>query len=401
VVNKKSRISGYAFLFVVQISVIHALLSGGGILLVNYYNTIQKTNMGFDGSKTLFLFEMVPQIDNNNNMREVNYTGLVEHVLTVPGVRNATYVDHLPLSLSGNFMKYYVESGIGTDGKNISSEIGVARIGPDYFKVFGTAILQGHGFKGSENENRQAVVINRYLAELAYPGISDPDEIIGRFLKTRDHGNIRIVGIAENGKYGDTQEPQKPFMYVTAPGISEQSWTLVVEAHAKQSRHLINDVRKLIGKMEPLSFITSVKTMEEHIREAEFLNIMIVRLMIGIGITALFIASIGIAGYAAYWVRKSSRELGIRAALGASPADIIKYIELRFLTPVAIGIIFGTIITWWVSKLISGFVFKINSMEVTSYLFSALFIIVATFVTVLIPAIKAGMVSPDIVLRKE
>ncbi|MDR0310439.1 MAG: ABC transporter permease [Acidobacteriota bacterium] len=401
VINKKSRISGFALLFVVQISVIHALLSGGGALLSNYYNTIQKTNMGFDSGKTLLLFSIVPQIGDNNNMREVDYAGLAEHVLTVPGVRNAAYIDQMPLDLSGSFMKYYVESGIGAGGGNISREIGVARIGAGYFEVFGTTILQGSGFKGSENENRQAAVINRCLAELAYPDISDPDEIIGRYLKTRDNGNIRIVGIAENGKYGETREAQKPFMYVMAPGISGQSWTLAVEAHAKQSKHLVNDVRKLIDKAEPLSFVYSVKTLQEHLKEAEFANVIAVRLMIGIGGIALFIASIGLAGFVAFWVRKSSRAIGIRMALGASPAAIVKYMELRFLTPVFIGILIGTIVTWRVSQLISGFAFKINSMDAAGYLLSALFIILTTFIVVLIPAIKAGMVNPNVVLRKE
>ena len=397
--TKKSY--SFKFLFLIQIIIVHAVLSGAGLILANHYDNIKKVNLGFDSEKKLILITAIPQMNDNNSRPEVDYMNLVDHIMSIPGVDNVTYLDQLPLDLSGNFMKYNVELGKNDGDMSIANEISVSRVGLGFFDVFGTTIIQGHSFEYGDKEEHNIVIINRYLAELAFPEVSNPSETIGRFLKIQGHENLRIIGITEDGKYMDLRKSRQPFMYVPAPTVSEQPWVLAIEVHEKYSKFLVEDTTKCIYEVEPSLFLLPAKTLQEHIKEADFTNIIGVRLMISIGSIALFVTSIGLGGFSAYWIKKSRRELGIRMALGATRIDIIKYIEFRFLIPLFIGILLGTIIVRFVSRLIPGFILETNIAEFTSYFLSALFIFATIITTTLIPTIKASMANPNAILRKE
>ena len=396
--TKKSY--GFTFLFLAQIIIIHVVLSGAGLILLNHYDSIKKVNLGFDSEKKLILITVVPQMDDNNG-HEVDYINLMDQILSISSVDNVTYLDQLPLDLSGSFMKYNVELSEARDGMNIADEISVSRVGLNFFDVFGTTIIQGSGFKYGDKEEHDIVIINRYLAEQAFREVSNISEIIGRYIKIQGQKSLRIIGITEDGKYVDLRKSRQPFMYVPAPTISRQPWVLAIEVNAKYSKYLIEDITKCIYRIEPYLFLLPAKTLDEHIKEADFTNILSVRIMIGIGIIALFVTSIGLGGFSTYWIKKSRRELGIRMALGATRFDIIKYIESRFIIPLFIGILLGTIIVWFVSRLFFGLMLEINIAELTSYLLSALFISVIIITTTLIPTINASMTNPNIILRNE
>jgi predicted permease len=392
----KGRLSSFALLVIVQIALSQALLSGAALLLRSYHQ-VQQVRLGFDSNRPLLLVNLGPQRFGKES-RVVNYGELVEKVAAIPGVKRATYADDLPLSDHDGF-KYKIAKDPASGGQDLYEDVSAVGVGPNYFEIMGTTLLYGDGFErqGAQKE----VVINRYLAERAFPKLANPAEVIGRFLRTKDQGDLRIIGIAEDGKYGTIRESKQPYLYVRAPESSGASTMLLVETAERRPENLAVKLRQFLSSAESGLVVYTIVPLKEHMRLARFGDELIAWLIGGLGLLSLFLSMVGLGGLAQYWVRRHNREIGIRLAMGATSWGVIRHMEIRALRPVLVGVLLGTAIAIIFERVISNVIFGVAAFDFTSFAASALFTFSVAIVATLIPTSQSGWINPNSILRQE
>jgi predicted permease len=265
----------------------------------------------------------------------------------------------------------------------------------DYFQTMGIPILQGRDFNEQDREGSQRVVIiNEAMARRYW----HDDNPIGKRLSFGESAYVTVIGIVKNAKYYKLREEQLPYMYLPYYQIYEPSMTI----NAKFEGNPNTIITAIQGELQALDRdlpIIGAKTLAEHMG-ISLIEQKIAATLLGIfGTLALFLAVVGIYGTISYTVNQRTREIGVRMALGAKQADVLKLILGQAMFLVLIGMTIGLIMALGLTRFISSLLYGVNPADPLAFAGISFLLISAALLASYLPARKASKIDPAIALR--
>jgi predicted permease len=387
-----------------EIAIALVLLIGAG-LLMRSFQRLRAIDPGFDPHNVLTMTISVagrPELVGAS--REALYRNVVERVEAVPGVRQASLTNHLPLAGDIWGQSIAIEGRpLAAPGKEINSIYRDAR--PNYFSTMRAQLLKGRDFNDRDTADAPPVVIiNETLAKHEFPN-QDP---IGKRLTLGDPSkNARwrtIIGVIKDVRQHWSGKPDNEFYlaFVQDPTFYAQfpSMTLVVRTDI-DAGSLTRAVKSAVWSVDRNLPLSEVQTVEHAIGNSTWqsrFSLMLVGLFSAL---ALALAMIGIYGVMAYEVAQSTHEIGIRMALGAARRGIVLMIARQSLTVALIGIVCGLAAAAGLVRLMKAMLYQVDALDPVTFAAVALLVLIVAMGAALIPARAAMNVDPMIALRRE
>jgi putative ABC transport system permease protein len=383
----------------VEIALAVVLLVGAGLMMKSLLRLMQ-ANLGFDPTNVLTMTVVLPTNKYTDPNRIVAYyQQLQERLAALPGVAGAGAVSQLPLQ-PGNTTRFIVEGEpTPPPGQEIEANIRVASA--SYFQALGIPLAQGRNFADSDKAGAtQVVVINQSLAEKLFGGRS----AAGRRLLFPSFPNqsVEIVGVVGDVKTTGLDQAARPALYYPFTQNASIATNLVVRTKADAAA-LANAARNECRALEPDAAIFNVQTMETLIAQtpAAFMRrapAWLIGIFAGV---ALLLAALGVYGVVSYSVSQQTREIGVRLALGAQAADILKLVLRQGLSLAGAGVASGTVAALALTRWLGSLLYEVSAYDPSTY---ALVIVALTIVALLacyIPARRATKVDPLLSIRHE
>jgi putative ABC transport system permease protein len=382
-----------------QVALAFALLVVSA-LVVQSMLYLRRMNLGFDVPVLLtYTFDLPDDRYPTPEARALFVRDLEDRLARVPGVTAAGLTSHVP-ALDADVIRPL--SGTLHDGLKPEEQPWASRfkVSPGFFEAAGIDVLAGRPFAPDDRAGRQPVaVLNRMAAERYF---DDLPNAVGRSVTIHDAERgaepVTIVGVVS-----DTRDSQvvrtSPQIYVPIDQSPLVSVTALVRSDDPAAR--AQDVQSLMRTVDPMVAISELKTVSKIIDDELASSRIINGLFVGFALLALALAAAGLFGVISYSVGQRRRELGIRLALGASPATIGRMIVGEGLKVVAIGMVVGLLLAFGLARASSSLLFGITSSDPATFLGVASIILIVTLLAAWAPAARAMRVDPAGTLRAE
>jgi putative ABC transport system permease protein len=384
---------------VTEIALAVVLLVGAGLMMKSLLRLLQ-TNVGFKTDNLLTMTVALPPSKYTENNQLINFSEQIqERVKALPGVSSVGTVDILPLN-GGNTTRFYIDGDpVPPPGKEIEANMRV--VSDTYFQTLGVPLLAGRMFDQRDTPDKPGVVlIGKTIADRLFAG-RDP---VGKLLRYNalQSAPIEIVGVVGDVKITGLDEAVKPVLYYSYRQNAAPFANLVVRSNGDPIA-LTASVRSEVRNLEHDVVILNVNTMDQMIAQtpASFMRRFPALLISIFAIVALLLASIGIYGVVSYSVSQQTHYIGVRMALGASPADILKMILKQGLVLALLGVGIGVFAALGLMRLLRTLLFEVSTNDVAIFSLVASVLFVVSLVACYLPARRATKVDPLVALLYE
>jgi predicted permease len=325
---------------------------------------------------------------------------LLERVGSIPGVQAATIANAVPL-FNGGFSRTVFLEGQDASDRRAGRLVQLGVVGPHYLETLGIPLVRGRALSDADQPNTQPVaVINESMAKRFWP---DRDPIGQRFKFFGQDFFIQVVGIAKDSKYNFIGEDPTPYLYQPATQVYEPAISLFVKAARPEA--VIGTVRGEVQQLDRNMPLTGVFTLSDIFAQSLWPPRMAAALLAVFAGLSLVLAVIGIYGVMAYSVNQRTRELGIRMALGASRADVVRLVVLQgfrlTLFGVAVGLVLAFVVTRLATAVLSNLLFAVSATDVTTFITVPVVLGAAALGASYLPALRATRINPIVALRYE
>ncbi len=392
-----------------QVAVALVLVTGAG-LLVQSFLRLRQVDPGFvpEGLLTARV-ELSPVRYHANDVKRRFYESLLERLRSTPGVRSAAAARALPMTgkLEIGDWSFVLEGQaasppLPTDWHPADWQV----VSPGYFATMGIPV-QGRDFAPTDRLGAPgAMIVNRTLARQVWP---DGDALGRRVLLGGGGADSvwrTVVGIVGDVRHRGLTASPRPEMFLpyaqfpAGTGDAPPSLHVVLRTTGDPSA-LASALGAAVAAIDPDVPLSGVQTMEAAMGSWAAERRLIMLLVSGFALVALVLGSVGIYGVMAHVVAQREREIGVRMALGAMPAQIVGLVVSQSAWLVGAGIVAGTVGALAVTRLLTGLLFKVRPSDPLTLLGTALVLIVAAAGATLVPALRAIRTDPAHALRSE
>jgi predicted permease len=322
---------------------------------------------------------------------------IIEQASQLPGVQAAGTIDSLPLGGGGSNWPVYRE---GTTDLRPSNSVMTPHsygISPGYLKAAGTTLLAGRDFTWDEKpKTPNAAIVNELFARKMF---GDAQSAIGRHFLGGDKSSYQIVGIVENGKYEMLTEDQSPAMFFPLAQAHEANTILIVRSDLPPSE-IASALNRMFTGIDA-SMPVTLRTWPDRLSLALFPPRIATAALGVMGLLAAMLAITGVFGMATYTVSKRMRELGIRVALGAHRAQLMRAALGRPMLVLLSGSLAGLVLGVLASRLLAGLVYEATPRDPLVLIGAVLAMAIIGLVATWIPARRAITINPAQLLRQE
>ena len=401
-------------LLIVQ-AALSVVLVAGATMLARSLDRLQQQDFGYKIQGRVVLGLHNPPAAYTLPRLAALYRQLEEHLNRLPGVQGSGLALYNPLT--DNWGELVMIAG--HPAPKISEEAGASwdRVSADYLQNFGIPILRGRYFTQADNETTAPVaIVNEAFVKRFFKSDEEPlDQHFGLDLPEYA-GTFRIVGIVRDAKFAGYgfNRPARPMFYVplaqTVDYPHELMKKIELRSHFIGGIMLVTDLptgvlepilRKTLADIDPNLTITSIRTMRQQV-ELSFDQERAVASLAGLfGVVALGLAAVGLYGVTAYSVARRTNEIGIRMALGADRAKVIRLVLRGASNHVAIGLILGLPLAVGAGRLISSQLYGVSSWDPIALSVAAGALAICSFFAAMIPATRAASIPPMAALRTE
>ena len=401
-------------LVVSQVALTLMLLAGSGLLLRSFQHLLQ-LDPGYRTAGALVLNCYLPYPESDEQAaRQVRfYDRLISRLRSLPGVAEVGGTDSLPLrhrGASGTFLHLERPDEV-TDWESFGAmakqpdRAGYAdyrRATPGYFQAMQIPLLRGRLFDDRDQpQTTHVAVISESLAAAGWPG----DDPIGKLVQFGNmDGDLRpftVVGIVGDVRDASLEAKPAPTFYADSrqrPGALAGPMDLVLVARA-DAAGLAGAVRRLVHESDP-QVAPSLETLSE-IRAESLAERRFQLLLLGIfAATALLLAAIGVYGMISFHVAQRRREMGVRLALGASGATVVRLVLHRGLLLAGLGVAVGLAAALAAGRLMRSLVYGVTTTDPVTFLVAPLVLLAAAALACYLPARRAARVDPLATLRE-
>jgi putative ABC transport system permease protein len=391
-------------LVVTEVALALVLLVSAGLLLKSIDHVLA-VHVGFDSSNlvTMQVQQAAPALQPDSaaqsrldSARNLEWIEALDAVRRVPGVSAAAFTSLLPLS--GDMDSY----GVHFEGNSESRDDGAAlrfAVTPGYFDAMGIPLRRGRLLDGRDAAGApRAVLINESFAKRSFAG----QDALGKRLRFGpEEGDwYTVVGIVGDVKRSSTETDAPDAIYLS-PG--QWHWvdnvmSLVVRAHGNTNA-LTAAIRDAVWSVDKDLPISRVATMRELVDRSLSDRRFAMILFVAFGFTALVLAAVGIHGVLSGSVTERVREIGVRAALGASPADVVRMVLRRGMTLTGAGVLLGLIAAALATRVVASMLFGVSRLDAATYLGVAALLSAVAAVACVLPAMRAARLDPSSTLK--
>jgi predicted permease len=386
-------------LVVVQVALSLVLLVGAGLFLRSLQNA-SSIDLGMRPENVL-LMAVDPKLQHYSREKTQQFLGqLREHVSALPGVRSVSFLDSVPLSIGGTRFNFKAPGGKGGAEQTVIAD--VYNVGSSFFQTLGIPLLRGRDFS-LKTDDEHVAIVNETMARRLFPD-QDP---LGRQMLA-DKASYTIIGIARNSKSRTLGEAPAACAYLFLEPNPENVMSLFgisiavkTSADPRWPQGPARSVRAQIAALDPDMAIFNSETMQEHVDKALFLPRVCATLLGIFGAVGLTLASIGLYGVMSYAVRRRTREIGIRMALGAQPASVLRMVLRQGLTLTAVGLVIGFGIAFALGRFTASLLYGISGTDRLTFIAVCVVLLATAFAASVLPARRAARVEPTTALRYE
>jgi predicted permease len=392
VVGSRGRAWVRSGLVIMQVSLSFVLLVGAG-LLIQSLQKIRTSNPGFSTHEVLFTAVDLVSAGYDAQRAENFQDQLLDRVEALPGVESAALARMTPLSY-GSFSS----TPIAVDGFEVPPEerptVEYNEVGPDYFATMGIPLVSGREFTRADDERGALVaIVNETMAAQYWRGrnpVGERVQVKGRWMQ--------VVGVAKDSKYRSVRETAKPFFYVPRCQNFSVGAALFIRTPLSPETvavALAREVHALDASLSPYELIT----LQEQLDRSTSPQLVAVTLVGVLGGLALLLAVIGLYGVMAYAVSQSTRELGLRMALGAGASNLVQLVLSRGLALMAGGVLLGAAVAVALTRLMGNLLYHVSPRDPRAFGAAFAVMTVATLAACFIPAWRATRTDPADALR--
>ena len=397
-------------LVVVQVALSLLLLVGAGLFVRTLLN-LQHVDPGFN-TQNLLLFDVEPSLIGykDDKLRQI-YGNISERLEAVPGVQGVTF-SRMPLlsqssSSSSVFLRETLNATPDSEGRITPSGEGYRHVVRENFlQAMGIPLLSGRTFGPQDDTSSpKVVVVNQTFANKFFPNQSAVGK---RFtFDTKKPDELEIIGVSKDAKYTSQRDDIPPTVYSSYRQERPQSGATFEVRTTGDPSATIASVRGVVREIEPNLPVTNVKSQVEQADETLRMERLFAKLLTLFALLAQQLAAIGLFGVLAYTVSQRTHEIGIRMALGADRANVLKMIVRQGMTLALLGVILGLVGAYVLTKYLESWIslskmlFGVKVSDPLTYGLIAVLLTVVALIACYIPARRATKVDPLVALRYE
>ena len=386
-------------LLVLQGALSVVLLVGAG-LFVRSLGNVGEMHLGYDADRVLMFDWERRGTPMDSTDRVMLRRRLLETARAIPGVEQATEATSVPFSRGTSISVLEVP---GIDSVSRLGRFTFQVAGADYFSVIGTRILRGRPFSADDRASSPpVVVVSQAMADVLWPG----QDALGRCMHIDVRGArpdtmpcTTVIGVAENAVH-DPVEDYPLRYYLPAEQVDLGGTLLLLRMRPGQTSSAEGVRRALQAVMPGLSYITAQRA-RELIQDKRRSWLLGATLFTGFGVLALVVAAVGLYGVISYNVGQRMHELGVRVALGAQSADVVRLVVGQGIRFAVVGLAAGIGLAFAAAPRIQPLLFQQSATDPVIYgLVTAVLLLVAIAACAM-PALRATRADPNSALRAE
>lgn len=321
----------------------------------------------------------------------------LRRIAAMPGVRMAAVTSDLPMAASALRAPLTLE-GRDVDPANVSTA-DVIRVSPSYFRVMQVPLVRGRFFSEDDSEKGQQVALIDETTARLYWGREEP---LGRRLRLGGAAApwLTVVGIARDVKHDGLDRDGVPHVYTAIYQRPGRALSVVMRT-ALPAASLEPHIKRAIQGVDPELPVFGVRTMTDAIDRSLASRRFSAELVAAFAAVALLVTAIGVYGLLAYLVAQRTREFGIRMALGARRADLVKLVSGSGLRVAGAGILAGLVAAAVSAPVMSALLYAVRPVDPVVFLTMPLLLLVVTLLASYIPARRAMRVDPMTAFRTD
>lgn len=379
---------------------IACLLLVGAALLSRTFVAMLDVDRGYDASNVLTARIASPEGLFTPARRLALLERVLERLKAHPAVERAASTNVLPLMGRDAMMALTLPPFAGS-AETRQVQTGIRVVSPGYFEAMGIRAVDGRTFStGDTAGSPRSLIVNRAFAE-RYLGGTQP---VGLRLPVSlyDKSDWTVIGIVDNVRMrASLDDPANPEMFIVHSEVPEgiaYAPVLVVRTAGDPVR-LMADLRRIVSGEEPAATLESIMTMEQRVMGSLARPRLYAFVLVGFALFALAIAAVGLFGVLSYSVAQRSKELGVRAALGARPAQLVGLVLREGLLITVIGLIAGIVAAALAARGMASVLFGVAPLDPWTFVIVPVALMAVSVMACVIPARRAATLDPLSVLR--
>jgi predicted permease len=387
-------------LVVTQTAIGLMLLVGSGLLIHSFVRILQ-VDPGFDRHNLLTASLSLPEARYSEAQQVQFYDQLLLRMRALPGVQSASAGWPLPLTGSGMGISFDIEGHPLAPGDRNTARASLAE--PGFFQTLRIPLLRGRDFQPTDDvKSNPVVIISQSFARKYFPDV-DP---IGKHItpglnddtvKEVPREIIGIVGDVKERRLTEDVAPEEYLPFAQAAVIPPK---LIIRTSVDPAT-IISSLRAQVASMDPNLPLFDVKTMDDLVSEATARRRFQALLLSCFAAAALLLSAIGLYGLLSYLVVQRTLEIGVRIALGAQRAIVLKMFVRRGLTLAALGLAIGLVASLLGTRAMSGLLFGVRPFDPATFVLVSGILLLVAFVASGVPAYRAATLDPMKTLRDQ
>jgi len=368
----------------------------GAALFVSSFRAARATDPGFEPRGVV-----VAQLHFSVSTRTPDERGefcqrLRDRLLSGPGVEAVSFADRIPLGFgSGPVGEVEVEGYVPRPGEDM--RVGGTLIGPGYFALLRTPLLAGREFTAADGLGDGRVVIVDESFARRFFGFEDP---VGRRVRGRGGEWHTVVALVRDSKANSLAEVPRPDLYVPLRRDAVPADMAIFVRTRGDEATSVASLRRDAAALDPEVGALDVMPLREYIAAPLFARRISATLLTLLGAVALLLAALGLYGVMAHAVSERTREIGVRLAIGAEPADVLGMVVRRGLSLTAWGLLIGALIALATARLVSSQLVGVSPSDPMVFIGAAMFLALVALAASSLPALRASQVDPAEALRR-
>jgi predicted permease len=388
-------------LVVCEVALSLVLLVGASLFVRSFMN-LRSADVGFESGPLMTLrLYMTGDAYVTEDSRARRGDEIVRRIETLPGVAAAFASNLVPLDGGGGGARIVLEGRGFAPGEE--PFFGFTAVTPHLLETLAVPLTRGRTFTDVEGQSRQPVAIINHTMETRFWPEEDP---IGRQFRLTDPAitdTFTVIGVVRDIRH-EAIEPQDesfPQAYVPYPYAATPNTGVTIRVASGDPASITSSVREEIRRIDAGIPLFAVRAMDEVKRLGSWQFGLFGWLFSAFGAVALLLAVTGVYGLLSYAVSQRTQEIGVRMALGAERRDVIALIVGQGLRLAGLGIVFGLLGSFGVTRVIASLLFNITPTDAASFMGASVFLMLIAVAASYVPTRRATAVDPLIALRAE
>ncbi|HUI54852.1 MAG TPA: ABC transporter permease [Bryobacteraceae bacterium] len=390
--TRSQRLRGALVVCEVAMAVV-AIIGAG--LFVRSFQVASRIDPGFDARNILVARLEFTGTGYDAAGRRQICERLGRQIANQPGIAGVSWAEIIPLWFTGNpVAEVHVEGYVPgpTESMNIARNV----VAPGYFSVLRIPVVEGREFDDHDTENsRRVIIVNQTFARRFFGG----REALGRRVQASLGEWYTVVGVVRDSKYVKPTENAQPYFYTPLRQVFDGQ---VISPHIRTAgapELAAGMLRRQVAAIDPAIRVFDPMPMTESISAGLFGERVAAALLACLGVFALLLAATGLYSVMVYAVAQRTQEIGIRMALGARPADVVRLVVRQGMILTLIGVAIGVALALGITRVVANLLVHVSANDPLVFLAGSLFLTAVALAANYVPARRATRIDPNDALR--